>query len=114
MGTAMVIQRAGEPNAAEFAGDMAACHADQASCPAIWQQLGLCWELMQSFEPRTRRSFDWIITTRPDLKFLYPLGDIRGFSPDRIHVAFTRWATLADLYAVVPRRFADIYFQSWL
>ncbi|CAD7973502.1 unnamed protein product [Amoebophrya sp. A120] len=60
-----------------------------------------------------RSEFDWVLFTRPDL-FLQPLGDLRRFDPAFIHAPTnTLWGCISCKLALVPRKFLDLYVDSY-
>eukprot|EP00439_Symbiodinium_sp_Y106_P040594 s274_g4.t8 len=82
------------------------------SCNAQWKRLELCMAQVLTMEQQRGKPFDWVIRLRPDMHFSVPLGDIRIYDPDHVHLPVGSWTDPHDTFALLPRRFAPIYFST--
>eukprot|EP00435_Cladocopium_sp_Y103_P022827 s3628_g5.t1 len=89
------------------------CHAKYPmSCNAQWRRLELCMEQVEIFEKSRQAPVDWVLRLRPDMLFSVPLGDIRIFDPQKLHLPMGSWTDAHDTFAIIPRHFAEVYFST--
>ncbi|CAD7956421.1 unnamed protein product [Amoebophrya sp. A120] len=59
--------------------------------------------------------FDWLVRTRPDLQFLSPIGSLRNYDPNFVHLVQRNVTTskgdTQDHFALLPRKFAEAYMD---
>ena len=82
------------------------------SCNAQWRRLELCMDQVESFEKSRKSPVDWVLRVRTDMLFSVPIGDIRIFDPSKLHLPMGSWTDAHDTFAMIPRRFADVYFNT--
>jgi len=84
------------------------------ACNALWKSLELCMDQVRMLESVRGFQFDWVLRLRTDIFFNGSLGDIRAYSPSRIHIRKPRYLDIDDRFALIPRQFADVYFSTRL
>lgn len=82
------------------------------SCNAQWRRLELCLTEIHALEAARGKQFDWVVRIRPDMLFPVPLGNIRVHDPSYVHLPLGSWTDTHDTFALIPRRYADIYFNT--
>lgn len=75
--------------------------------------LWTCYRLVEEYERLSGVRFDWLVRTRPDLKVVQPLGNIRSFDPTRIHVLHREWFDVSDRFALIPRALVEEYLSAF-
>ncbi|CAK0789032.1 unnamed protein product [Prorocentrum cordatum] len=73
----------------------------------------MCASQIAAHEHAYGTEFDFVLWARPDLVWRFPLGDLRAFSKDHVHASYAQHLELSDLFALVPRRFFDVYAKAY-
>lgn len=81
-------------------------------CNAQFKSLEMCLEQVRWLERSRGSHFDWIVRVRPDLRIPMPLDDIRTYSASAVHGVIEWSNNLWDGFALVPRSYADVYFNA--
>jgi hypothetical protein len=76
-----------------------------------WQKVMEVYQLAKNYEQLYKYKFDLFVRSRPDLYYSKPIY-LQSFSYDKITVHHSRNTYVSDYFAVVPRKFADVYFQT--
>ncbi|CAD7941583.1 unnamed protein product [Amoebophrya sp. A25] len=79
------------------------------------QKLNLCMDQVRKFEKNNYMEFDWVIRTRPDLRFLSPIGNLRDFDENYAYL-YMRNNSIShgdtqDHFAILPRKLAPAYMD---
>ncbi|CAE7936499.1 unnamed protein product, partial [Symbiodinium necroappetens] len=89
------------------------CHVKYPpACNAQWRRLEMCMTYVLALEQQRHQPFDWVIRVRTDMFFSKPVGNIRVFDPDKVHLPVGSWTDPHDTFAMLPRRYAAIYFST--
>jgi len=78
-----------------------------------WRGKEQCEADIDQYEVAYGVGFDWVLWTRPDVRWEFPIGDIRSFPSDRVHTTKTTYTELSDIFALVPRRYMPIYASAY-
>ncbi len=90
------------------------CLVDQYNCGIIAMQLETCTNLISNYERENNMDFEFVLRLRPDLHHRGDIGPIWRYDPNTIHMPSCRdWACCCDRYAVVPRRFWQLYIRGY-
>eukprot|EP00392_Amoebophrya_sp_AT5.2_P009783 g9811.t1 len=78
------------------------------------QKLNVCMDLVRGFEAKQTQKqegpfrFDWVVRTRPDLRFFSPVGDLRRYDTNAAHLIVRNVTTsrgdTQDHFALLPRK----------
>ncbi|CAE8647647.1 unnamed protein product, partial [Polarella glacialis] len=84
-------------------------------CVPMFDKNRLCLGLVTDFEAATGHRFDWVVRSRPDLKWLPQVipGSLQQYSPAAAYAQFA-WDAPMDTVLVLPRRFAAQMLQEIL
>eukprot|EP00439_Symbiodinium_sp_Y106_P032875 s274_g3.t3 len=89
------------------------CHVKYPpACNAQWRRLEMCMTHILALEQQRNKAFDWIIRVRTDMFFSKPVGNIRIFESHKVHMPVGSWTDPHDTFAMLPRRYAAIYFST--
>merc|ERR1712046_302286 len=57
-------------------------------------------------------AFNWVLATRPDLRWNFPIGDIRRFKQGFIYTEFMGHSEMSDAFAMVSRELFPTYASA--
>ena len=90
------------------------CLEDQWNCPLIGMQLDACTQQIEHYELVQGLEFQWILRVRPDMAHHNQVGPIWRYDPNFVHMpACRKWACCNDKFAVIPRRFWQVYQRGY-
>ncbi|CAE8595081.1 unnamed protein product [Polarella glacialis] len=92
------------------------CFIDMLAGPVQFRGKEMCEADIRQYEVAYGVTFDWVLWARPDLKWVFPIGDIRRFRQGHVYAPKIHYTELSDLIALIPREFMAIYsgaFRDW-
>lgn len=93
--------------------DYSDCFPDNLAAPVQARGKQVCENAIRAYEFSYDMKFDWVLWTRPDIRWRFPLGDIRYFSPDHVYAPYSEHLELSDLFALVPERSMHHYMGAY-
>ena len=81
----------------------------------LFEKLRSCFHLITAAEQEQHERFDWIVRLRPDFEWLAPIGNLREFDAEQLHIV-RHWSSpwkfydTTDFFALVPRPHLWAYF----
>ncbi|CAE6947437.1 unnamed protein product [Symbiodinium sp. CCMP2592] len=75
-----------------------------------------CQHIITAAEKAQRRRFDWVLRLRPDFEWLAPIGNLREFTTEKVHIVLhwihpNKFHDTTDYFALVPRKYMKAYFS---
>ena len=81
----------------------------------MFEKFRSCLHLITAAEKSQRQRFDWAVRLRPDFEWLAPIGNLRTYDAQKVHIV-RHWSSpwkyydTTDFFALVPRLHLWAYF----
>ena len=81
----------------------------------MFEKFRSCLHLITAAEKSQRQRFDWAVRLRPDFEWLAPIGNLRTYDAQKVHIVrhwihLDRFYDTTDFFALVPRKYVRAYF----
>eukprot|EP00931_Biecheleriopsis_adriatica_P003646 TRINITY_DN105436_c0_g1_i1.p1 TRINITY_DN105436_c0_g1~~TRINITY_DN105436_c0_g1_i1.p1 ORF type:complete len:357 (+),score=34.33 TRINITY_DN105436_c0_g1_i1:134-1072(+) len=89
------------------------CQDNNRNGPVQWRGKEICARSIASYELEQGKSFDWVLWVRPDLKWSFPIGDIRSFEYGSLYSCHMLGMDLSDHIGLMSADVWNVYVRSY-